>query len=77
VPALANRTLVEVSVQESASKGIVYTLQPSPSLRMARNGSEAELRPLLLIDADADGAIDAWRTPEPRTRPPLAQKLPR
>ena len=74
VPALANRTLVEVSVAESAADGIVYTLKPSPSLRMARAGSEPDQRPLLLIDADRDGAIDAWRTPEQRGRAPLAKK---
>jgi hypothetical protein len=74
VPALANRTLVEVSVAENATDGIVYTLKPSPSLRMARAGSEPDQRPLLLIDANRDGAIDAWRTPEQRGRVPLAQK---
>lgn len=77
VPALANRALVEVSVAESASQGIVYTLRPSPSLRMARTGTGPDQRALLLIDADRDGAIDAWRTPEPRVKTPLAQRLPR
>jgi hypothetical protein len=78
VPALANRALVEVSVQESAANGIVYTFRPSPSLRMARSGSEPDQRPLLLIDNDRDGAIDAWRTPEPRpAKTPLAQRAPR
>jgi hypothetical protein len=74
VPALANRALVEVSVQESAAEGIVYTLKASPSLRMAHAGSEPDQRQLLLIDADRDGAIDAWRTPEQRGRGPLAKK---
>ena len=77
VPALANRALVEVSVAESSAQGIVYTLRASPSLRMARTGSEPDQRTLLLIDGDRDGAIDAWRTPEPRVKAPLAERLPR
>jgi len=74
VPALANRALVEVSVQESSAEGIVYTLKPSPALRMARADTGPDQRPLLLIDADRDGAIDAWRTPEQRGGTPLASK---
>jgi hypothetical protein len=74
VPALLNRALVEVSVQETRS-GVTYTLRPSPALRIASRGEGPEQRALLLIDGDGDGSIDAWRTPGPAGAP-LAQRRP-
>jgi len=69
VPALANRALVEISVQEGGTGGFTYTLRPSAALRIARASTAPDDRPLLLIDGDGDGVIDAWRTPGGRESP--------
>jgi hypothetical protein len=74
VPALVNRALVEVSVQETRG-GFTYTLRPPPSLRLAGRRPGPEERTLRLIDSNGDGAIDAWRTPGTETST-VAQRRP-
>jgi hypothetical protein len=61
VPELANPVRVDVAVQESAGRGVVYALRASNELRFSRGGPSPAVEPLELVDDDRDGVIDGWR----------------